>query len=208
MKSGLVPLILGNIIGVPYSAPLGQDQYPGIEAAVKAALAGEHGRGFAVAAAEARNMAQRSAAAAKEIKTLIDDSVEKVDYGSHLVAQAGSMMDEVVASVKRVTAIMSEISAASHEQSSGIDQVNLAISQMDEVTQQNAALVEQAAALAESLQGQAANLAQVVSVFKLDNQQLAEFTARQSFDTLGRRCVAPETENAGRKKGYGQHCPT
>ena len=141
-----------------------------LNAAVEAARAGEQGRGFAVVASEVRNLAQRSAAAAKEIKTLIGDSVDKVEVGSKLVGQAGVTMDEVVASVKRVTDIMFEITAASQEQSVGIEQVNRSIAQMDEVTQQNAALVEEAAAAAEAMQNQAANLAQVVSVFKLSHQ--------------------------------------
>jgi methyl-accepting chemotaxis protein len=145
-----------------------------LNAAVEAARAGEQGRGFAVVATEVRNLAQRSAAAAKEIKTLIGDSVEKVQAGSKLVDQAGSTMNEIVDSVKRVTDIMAEIMAASHEQSSGIEQVNQAIGQMDQVTQQNAALVEQAAAAAESLQDQATNLAQVVSQFKLDGNQVIQ----------------------------------
>jgi methyl-accepting chemotaxis protein len=135
---------------------------------VEAARAGEQGRGFAVVATEVRNLAQRSAAAAKEIKTLIGASVETVSVGNKLVADAGNTMDEVVASVRRVTDIMGEISMASHEQSSGIAQVNQAIAQMDAVTQQNAALVEEAAAAAESMQHQAAKLSQVVGVFRLD----------------------------------------
>ncbi|AKZ64559.1 chemotaxis protein [Herbaspirillum hiltneri N3] len=139
-----------------------------LNAAVEAARAGEQGRGFAVVASEVRSLAQRSATAAKEIKALIDDSVEKVDIGSKLVAQAGGTMDEVVASVRRVSDIVGEISFASQEQSSGIGQVNQAITQMDEVTQQNAALVEQAAAAAQSLQDQSANLARVVGVFRLN----------------------------------------
>jgi len=143
-----------------------------LNAAVEAARAGEQGRGFAVVATEVRNLAQRSAAAAKEIKTLIGDSVEKVGTGTKLVDEAGKTMQEIVASVKRVTDIMSEITAASQEQSSGIEQVNTAITQMDEVTQQNAALVEQAAAAAaESLQEQAQNLAGAVSIFKLAGGQ-------------------------------------
>jgi methyl-accepting chemotaxis protein len=138
-----------------------------LNAAVEAARAGEQGRGFAVVATEVRNLAQRSAAAAKEIKALINDSVEKVDFGSTLVAEAGGTMAEIVASVQRVSDIMREISSASDEQQSGIDQINQAVSQMDQVTQQNAALVEEAAAAAQSLQDQAGALAHVVSVFKL-----------------------------------------
>ena len=138
-----------------------------LNAAVEAARAGEQGRGFAVVANEVRNLAQRSATAAKEIKMLIDNSVEKVDLGSRLVGQAGSTMDEVVASVRRVTDIIGEIASASEEQRSGIEQVNQAINDMDEVTQQNAALVEEAAAASASMQDQADKLSQVVSVFKL-----------------------------------------
>jgi len=140
-----------------------------LNAAVEAARAGEQGRGFAVVAGEVRNLAQRSAAAAKEIKHLIDDSVGKVGEGSKLVAEAGQTMEEIVASIKRVTDIMSEITAASVEQSQGIEQVNLAITQMDEVTQQNAALVEEAAAAAESLEEQVQNLSASVSLFKVNS---------------------------------------
>jgi methyl-accepting chemotaxis protein len=140
-----------------------------LNAAVEAARAGEQGRGFAVVASEVRNLAQRSAAAAKEIKALIGDSVEKVEDGTKLVGEAGKTMAEIVASVKRVTDIMSEIAAASVEQSSGINQVNQAVTQMDEVTQQNAALVEQAAAAAESLEEQAATLLETVAQFRLDS---------------------------------------
>jgi methyl-accepting chemotaxis protein len=139
-----------------------------LNAAVEAARAGEQGRGFAVVASEVRTLAQRSAGAAKEIKGLIDDSVSKVTDGTKLVDKAGKTMAEIVASVQRVTDIMGEISAASQEQSSGIEQVNLTITQMDETTQQNAALVEEATAAARSMEQQATQLAQAVSVFKLD----------------------------------------
>ena len=138
-----------------------------LNAAVEAARAGEQGRGFAVVASEVRSLAQRSASAAKEIKTLIGASVEQVNAGSKLVAEAGSTMNDIVSSVQRVSDIISEITAASSEQSAGIDEINRAIGQMDAVTQQNAALVEEAAAAAESMQNQAHRLAEVVSVFKL-----------------------------------------
>ncbi len=154
--------IIGVIDGIAF-----QTNILALNAAVEAARAGEQGRGFAVVAAEVRSLAQRSAAAAKEIKTLIDDSVGKVEAGTRLVDQAGSTMQEVVVSIRRVTDIMGEITAASQEQTNGIEQINQAVMQMDTVTQQNAALVEEAAATAQSMQNQAANLAQAVSVFKL-----------------------------------------
>jgi methyl-accepting chemotaxis protein len=154
--------IIGVIDGIAF-----QTNILALNAAVEAARAGEQGRGFAVVATEVRNLAQRSAAAAKEIKTLIGDSVEKVEAGARLVEQAGNTMDEVVASVKQVTDIMSDIRHASDEQSIGIEQVNLAIAQMDQVTQQNAALVEEAAAASAEMRSQAAQLVQVVGVFQL-----------------------------------------
>ncbi|HWW71116.1 MAG TPA: methyl-accepting chemotaxis protein, partial [Duganella sp.] len=141
-----------------------------LNAAVEAARAGEQGRGFAVVASEVRNLAQRSAGAAKEIKELIGDSVNKVDAGSRLVDEAGQTMDLVVTSIRQVADIMGEITAATQEQSNGIEEVNQAITQMDEMTQQNAALVEQSAAAAESMQEQAELLAKAVSVFKLADE--------------------------------------
>ena len=151
-----------------------------LNAAVEAARAGEQGRGFAVVASEVRNLAQRSAGAAKEIKELINDSVDKVAEGSRLVDQAGSTMSEVVESVKRVSDIISEITAAGLEQSAGISQINDAVTEMDTLTQQNAALVEQAAAAAPTLQEQAQQLTEVVSVFKLDGD---EFQTRPIANT-------------------------
>jgi len=138
-----------------------------LNAAVEAARAGEQGRGFAVVASEVRSLAGRSAEAAKEIKTLINASVERVEQGTILVNQAGTTMNEVVNSIQRVTDIMGEISAASMEQSRGVSQVGEAVSQMDQVTQQNSALVEQMAAAASSLKSQAQELVQTVAVFEL-----------------------------------------
>ncbi|MDY7539563.1 methyl-accepting chemotaxis protein [Undibacterium sp. 5I1] len=155
-----------------------------LNAAVEAARAGEQGRGFAVVANEVRNLAQRSSSAAKEIKSLINDSADQVDAGGVLVAKAGETMTEIVSSVKRVADIMSEITSASSEQSTGIEQVNQAITQMDEMTQQNAALVEQAAAAAASLHEQAEKLSQVVVVFKLLDGQTVKAQKAQNTGTI------------------------
>ena len=178
--------IIGVIDGIAF-----QTNILALNAAVEAARAGEQGRGFAVVAAEVRNLAQRSASAAKEIKTLISDSLETVEGGAKLVDQAGATMSEIVESVKRVTDIMGEITAASQEQTSGIEQINQAISQMDEVTQQNAALVEQAAAASESLQDQAGNLAQVVSIFKLGEGGQAQSASHTNTPVI-RKQVQPK----------------
>ena len=160
--------IIGVIDGIAF-----QTNILALNAAVEAARAGEQGRGFAVVASEVRSLAQRSASAAKEIKTLIGDSVDKVDNGSKLVDEAGQTMGLIVTSIRQVADIMGEITAATQEQSQGIEEVNNAIAQMDEMTQQNSALVEQASAAAESMREQAGMLGAAVSVFKLSGDQLA-----------------------------------
>jgi methyl-accepting chemotaxis protein len=165
-----------------------------LNAAVEAARAGEQGRGFAVVATEVRNLAQRSAAAAKEIKELISASVSNVEEGSRLVNDAGQTMGDIVASIQRVTDIMGEITSASQEQTMGIEQINMAIAQMDEVTQQNAALVEQAAAASQSMQEQAATLAEVVGFFKTGQASAASpraVTSKPRSTALATRPAAP-----------------
>lgn len=158
--------IIGLIDGIAF-----QTNILALNAAVEAARAGEQGRGFAVVAAEVRSLAQRSAGAAKEIKALIDDSVQKVETGNQLVGSAIATMDEIVQSVQQVTDIMNEIATATREQGNGIDQVNMAVTQMDETTQQNAALVEQSAAAAKSLEEQTLQLLRSISVFRTGREQ-------------------------------------
>jgi methyl-accepting chemotaxis protein len=177
-SSAKVADIIGVIEGIAF-----QTNILALNAAVEAARAGEQGRGFAVVAGEVRTLAQRSAAAAREIKDLIGESVTRVDTGSKLVEEAGSTINEIVQAVKRVTDIMSEIAAASEEQSAGIGQVNTAVTQMDEVTQQNAALVEEASAAAQSMAQQAQALRQAVAVFRIADTRPA-----------GSRIVAPASD--------------
>ena len=177
--------IIGVIDGIAF-----QTNILALNAAVEAARAGEQGRGFAVVASEVRNLAQRSAAAAKEIKGLISDSVARVDDGAKLVDQAGATMEQVVGSIRRVTDIMAEITSASQEQTGGIEQVNGAIGQMDQVTQQNAALVEESAAAAASMQEQAGKLAEVVGVFKLDRAHGMAAPAAAAVAPAARPAVA------------------
>jgi methyl-accepting chemotaxis protein len=168
--------IIGVIDGIAF-----QTNILALNAAVEAARAGEQGRGFAVVAAEVRSLAQRSAAAAKEIKSLIGDSVSKVDAGTRLVDAAGKTMEEIVTSVKTVSDLIAEIAAASQEQSSGIGQVSTAVNQMDQVVQQNASLVEEATAATESMKEQAASLLRMVSRFDLGGQSAEPAPAAQSL---------------------------
>ncbi|QBK04646.1 HAMP domain-containing protein [Hylemonella gracilis] len=194
--------IIGVIDGIAF-----QTNILALNAAVEAARAGEQGRGFAVVASEVRNLAGRSADAAKEIKTLITDSVSRVEQGSALADQAGSTMNEIVGSIKRVTDIMSEISAASVEQSAGVSQVGEAVTQMDQATQQNAALVEEMAAAASSLKNQSQELVQAVAVFKLDEKNsnvvtLAPKTTRANAVTLPTRRSPERANNVARMQPH------
>lgn len=177
---------IGDIIGVIDSIAF-QTNILALNAAVEAARAGEQGRGFAVVASEVRSLAQRSATAAKEIKTLISGSVQQVEAGARLAGTAGDTMRDIVNSVKQVADIVGEISMASKEQTAGIEQVNLAIGQMDEVTQQNAALVEEASAASAALQDQAAELARIVATFRLKS----DFSAPADNPALTRREPLP-----------------
>lgn len=178
--------IIGVIDGIAF-----QTNILALNAAVEAARAGEQGRGFAVVAAEVRSLAQRSANAAKEIKALIDDSVDKVETGNRQADQAGSTMSDVVSSIQSVARIMAEITSASREQSTGIEQINRAIGHMDETTQQNAALVEQAAAAAKSLQDQASNLEELVFRFKLDVRADLRQAPKRTIAGQGAAKLAP-----------------
>jgi methyl-accepting chemotaxis protein len=179
--------IIGVIDGIAF-----QTNILALNAAVEAARAGEQGRGFAVVATEVRNLAQRSASAAKEIKELIGASVANVDTGSRLVNDAGQTMGDIVDSIQRVTDIMGEITSASQEQTMGIEQINMAIAQMDEVTQQNAALVEEAAAASQSMQEQATELAAVVGFFKTGASQPAPVREAVVAKAPARPVAAPQ----------------
>ena len=203
---------IADIIGVIDEIAF-QTNLLALNAAVEAARAGEQGRGFAVVAGEVRNLAQRSAGAAKEIKQLIQDSVEKVDDGSKLVDMSGKTLEEIVAAVKKVSDIIAEIAAASQEQSSGIEQVNKAITQMDEVTQQNAALVEEAAAASESMDEQAKGLDQLMQYFKTDDSAVQTTSMMKNTAPVQTaatrpaapiaRAAAPSARSAAPKSGGG-----
>lgn len=196
--------IIGVIDGIAF-----QTNILALNAAVEAARAGEQGRGFAVVASEVRSLAQRSAEAAKEIKTLIGASVDRVEVGSRLVAAAGASMSDIVASVQRVSDIIGEITAASSEQSDGIGQVNSAVVHLDQMTQQNAALVEESAAAAESLKDQARRLTEVVSVFRLGEDQRSHhaYTAAPSPKPMASAAPAPQSKPQS-FKSTGSKAPT
>jgi methyl-accepting chemotaxis protein len=188
---------IGDIIGVIDGIAF-QTNILALNAAVEAARAGEQGRGFAVVASEVRSLAQRSAEAAKEIKALIGRSVEQVEQGTVLVDQAGKTMGEIVGSIQRVSDIVAEITSASSEQSDGVQQVGDAVSQMDQATQQNAALVEESAAAAESLKGQAQQLVQAVSVFKLSNEGTMRAAGAEAQVATVESCRPQRAMNATR----------
>jgi methyl-accepting chemotaxis protein len=195
--------IIGVIDGIAF-----QTNILALNAAVEAARAGEQGRGFAVVASEVRSLAQRSAEAAKEIKTLIGTSVEKVEAGSRLVGDAGSSMNDIVTQVKRVADLIAEITSATGEQTSGIGQVADAVTQLDQVTQQNAALVEESAAAADSLRQQAANLAELVSVFQLGHESASAGGASATLQVkvqakAAARTASTPTATAGAGAGAG-----
>jgi methyl-accepting chemotaxis protein len=197
--------IIGVIDGIAF-----QTNILALNAAVEAARAGEQGRGFAVVAGEVRNLAQRSAEAAKEIKGLIGASVDKVEVGSRLVADAGQTMEEIVGSVQRVSDIIGEITAAAGEQSEGIGQVNTAVNQLDQMTQQNAALVEQSAAAAQSLKDQAHRLAEVIRVFRLGPTQgeagvdLGTQTGRSRASPSANICRPKSTATCQQRRRVGK----
>jgi methyl-accepting chemotaxis protein len=186
---------IAEIIGV-IDAIAFQTNILALNAAVEAARAGEQGRGFAVVAGEVRNLAQRSAQAAREIKALISHSVEKVESGSRQVAEAGKTMSDLVGQVKRVTDLLGEIASATFEQNSGIGQVNQAVTHLDRMTQQNAALVEQSAAAAASLREQARQLAQAVAIFKLGQQEARKAIAAAQATSRDRLAIEPEAPPA------------
>jgi methyl-accepting chemotaxis protein len=184
---------IADIIGVIDEIAF-QTNLLALNAAVEAARAGEQGRGFAVVATEVRNLAGRSATAAKEIKTLIQDSVRKVDEGSNFVTQSGATLEQIVVAVKKVTDIVAEIAAASREQSAGIDQVNKAVMQLDELTQQNAALVEEATAASQTMADQARGLNDSMQRFHVKGSPAAPATTPRAADTP----AAAERRRAGR----------